>query len=401
MWYGVGDIRNEGIRVPIDGPTNQVAEFYAVLEVAKRTPPFAPLHVVSDSKYVVDGMTTHLQKWEEKGWIGVANAGIIRKTVAMLRRRNAVTTFRWIKGHAGEQGNEEADRLAKEGAEKPRPYAPLGLPAPEKYMTHGAALATMSQKLAYKGIRGWTEKKEKESTSRRITEACEKVREDGGGGIAPKDIWNALRKEEITKKSRDFLWKCLHGAHRVGKDWKHIPGYENRATCQLCGVEESMEHIITTCRAKCVKTAWAMCRALLEKKGSVMPELSMGIIMGAPAIRRRNLEDMESPGITRITRMCITETAYLVWVLRCERVVGTERNGREHGVEETRSRWLAVINKRLQMDQAMTRGWIAGNKRILALKVLETWSGLLEDESNLKKNWIGTPGVLVGKLQPG
>ncbi|KAI0650458.1 hypothetical protein C8Q79DRAFT_902247, partial [Trametes meyenii] len=48
LWYGPDDPRNMSVRVPMDRPTNQVAEFYAVLVAAKETPPFAPLHIVSD-----------------------------------------------------------------------------------------------------------------------------------------------------------------------------------------------------------------------------------------------------------------------------------------------------------------------------------------------------------------
>ncbi|EIW54202.1 uncharacterized protein TRAVEDRAFT_133000, partial [Trametes versicolor FP-101664 SS1] len=48
IWFGDGDARNEGARVPYDPQTNQVAEMYAVEMAHRRTPPHAPMHIVSD-----------------------------------------------------------------------------------------------------------------------------------------------------------------------------------------------------------------------------------------------------------------------------------------------------------------------------------------------------------------
>ncbi|EIW64932.1 RNase H, partial [Trametes versicolor FP-101664 SS1] len=48
VWFGEGDVRNSGERVPHDAQTNQIAEIHAVTMAHRLTPPFAPLHVVSD-----------------------------------------------------------------------------------------------------------------------------------------------------------------------------------------------------------------------------------------------------------------------------------------------------------------------------------------------------------------
>ncbi|EIW62458.1 RNase H, partial [Trametes versicolor FP-101664 SS1] len=48
VWFGDGDRRNEGVRVPYDEQSNQVAEMYAVAVAHRKVPPFTPMHVVSD-----------------------------------------------------------------------------------------------------------------------------------------------------------------------------------------------------------------------------------------------------------------------------------------------------------------------------------------------------------------
>ncbi|KAI0650459.1 hypothetical protein C8Q79DRAFT_901358 [Trametes meyenii] len=341
-------------------------------------------------------MTKHLRRWEEKGWCGVANADIIKETVAIVRGRSAVTTFRWVKGHAGDRGNEGADKLAKEGIEKPRAFAPIDLPAPRKYIVKGAALASMTQRSAYQGIRRWAKRGAKRSTEKRLTAACNAVEEMTGELHKEESLWRALRGKEIAKKVRDFVWKCLHGAHKIGKYWTKVPGYEERAVCRLCGVEESMEHILTKCGNAAVREAWSLGAALLAKRGIQMPVPSAGLVMGAPALNLLGEGGRVKAGDTRLARICITETAYLVWVLRCERVIGGRQGEEEHVGGEVRNRWLAAINRRFEMDRALTRVAVAEKKALSEKSVLETWRGLLKDEERMRKKWINTPGVLVG-----
>ena len=78
-----------------------------------------PLLVMSDSTYVVhcfrDGWW---EKWLRKGWLNskkepVANRDIWEPLVELVQERGNVD-FRWVKGHSGDQWNDEADRLAVE-----------------------------------------------------------------------------------------------------------------------------------------------------------------------------------------------------------------------------------------------------------------------------------------------
>ena len=87
---------------------------------------------MSDSKYVIEGLTKHTKKWEDRGWIDVQHCDLFRSITAWLRWRSSKIKFKWVKGHNGNRGNKEADWLAGEGAEKPLPEALDPLDHPPK-----------------------------------------------------------------------------------------------------------------------------------------------------------------------------------------------------------------------------------------------------------------------------
>ncbi|KAI0712115.1 hypothetical protein C8Q76DRAFT_676446 [Earliella scabrosa] len=97
-------------------------------------------------------------------------------------------------------------------------------------------------------------------------------------------------------------------------------------------------------------------------------------------------------------RICVLESVYLIWKIRCERVI--ERGGDNstwHNRQEVRNRWYAALNKRLVMDRAMTSKKL-GPKAMDRGTVLETWRGILTENANRADDWLGMSGVLVGKL---
>jgi ribonuclease HI len=85
IWYGPDDIRNQVIRVPGNAQSNQVEEIVAIIAAVEATPPFQPLAISTDSKYVINGLTTHLGQWENRGWIGIKNAPLFQKAAHLLR----------------------------------------------------------------------------------------------------------------------------------------------------------------------------------------------------------------------------------------------------------------------------------------------------------------------------
>jgi ribonuclease HI len=100
--------------------TNNRMELTAVIEAlaALKRPCEVTIH--TDSEYVRKGITEWIHNWKRRGWTTadrkpVKNAELWQRLDA-LRERHRVQ-WRWVKGHAGDPGNERADALANRGAD--------------------------------------------------------------------------------------------------------------------------------------------------------------------------------------------------------------------------------------------------------------------------------------------
>jgi len=93
-------------------------EINAVLE-AVRAHPTGHLHVVSDSTYVVNCFRDEWWKgWIARGWVTSARKPVVSRDlweplVTLVQERGDVS-FRWVKGHSGDEMNDLVDRLAVE-----------------------------------------------------------------------------------------------------------------------------------------------------------------------------------------------------------------------------------------------------------------------------------------------
>lgn len=100
--------------------TNQRMELNAVLQAVRSLP--GPLHIVSDSTYVVNCFRDNWWKgWLKRGWKNsqkkpVANRDIWEPLIELYQERDI--TFEWVKGHSGDKWNERADELAVMGRDQ-------------------------------------------------------------------------------------------------------------------------------------------------------------------------------------------------------------------------------------------------------------------------------------------
>lgn len=104
------------------GTTNNRMEMMAVIQAlgALKRPCRVTLYL--DSEYVRKGITEWIHGWKAKGWRTstkqpVKNAELWQQLDALVSQRGHVIEWRWVKGHAGDPGNERADALANAGVE--------------------------------------------------------------------------------------------------------------------------------------------------------------------------------------------------------------------------------------------------------------------------------------------
>ena len=97
--------------------TNQIAELTAAIEGLLRVPEGVSVELVSDSQYVLKGLSEWRAGWERKGFRNsrnelVANLDLWKKLFVTADARRV--TVRWVRGHNGDPLNERADSLANE-----------------------------------------------------------------------------------------------------------------------------------------------------------------------------------------------------------------------------------------------------------------------------------------------
>jgi ribonuclease HI len=99
--------------------TNQRMEIRAALEAVRALD--GPLVVVSDSTYVVNCFRDGWWKgWQARGWVTSARKPVVSRDlweplITLVDERGDVS-FRWVKGHSGDEMNDLVDALAVEQA---------------------------------------------------------------------------------------------------------------------------------------------------------------------------------------------------------------------------------------------------------------------------------------------
>ena len=98
--------------------TNNQMEMQAVIEGLKALKEPCKIILYTDSKYVMDGITSWIHGWKKNSW-KTANKKPVKnmelwQELDQLANQHEIT-WKWVKGHAGIPGNERADELANKG----------------------------------------------------------------------------------------------------------------------------------------------------------------------------------------------------------------------------------------------------------------------------------------------
>ena len=100
--------------------TNNRMELMAAISALESLREACAITLHTDSKYVLQGLTEWLPGWKKRGWKTadrkpVKNRDLWERLDAAAARHQV--DWRWVKGHSGDPGNENADRLANLGLE--------------------------------------------------------------------------------------------------------------------------------------------------------------------------------------------------------------------------------------------------------------------------------------------
>ncbi|MDN3557003.1 ribonuclease H family protein [Halomonas maura] len=117
LWYGLHNPKG----------TNNTAELNALhqaLRVAREEiARGATVRIHCDSTYTINAITKWASGWKRRGWKkadgqAIKNPEIIQPTHALYESLKSAVTIAHVKGHAGVEGNELADRMAMYGADR-------------------------------------------------------------------------------------------------------------------------------------------------------------------------------------------------------------------------------------------------------------------------------------------
>ena len=101
--------------------TNNRMEMMAVIQALQSLKRPMPIRLHVDSQYVKKGLTEWMSGWIARGWKTADKKPV--KNQDLWEQLNLLTAqhqiqWIWVKGHAGDPGNERADELANMGVEQ-------------------------------------------------------------------------------------------------------------------------------------------------------------------------------------------------------------------------------------------------------------------------------------------
>ena len=95
--------------------TNNRMELTAVIKALELFEKSIEIEIYTDSKYVMQGITEWIKNWKNNQWKTSQKKDVKNKDLWVLLDQASekhIIKWNWVKGHAGNYGNEIADKLA-------------------------------------------------------------------------------------------------------------------------------------------------------------------------------------------------------------------------------------------------------------------------------------------------
>ena len=101
--------------------TNNKMELMAAIEGLKALNESCIVNLTTDSKYVMQGITSWIDNWKKNNWKSSTKKDVKNKDLWLLLDKyvsmHEIKWF-WVKGHSGHEENEIADMLANRGIDQ-------------------------------------------------------------------------------------------------------------------------------------------------------------------------------------------------------------------------------------------------------------------------------------------
>jgi len=118
--WGVVILENDNNPIFLKGgenhTTNNRMELTAAIKALQHLKNSEELTLVTDSKYVKDGIQSWMANWKKNGWKTASKKPVKNKELWLLLDSEIAKhniNWEWVKGHAGDRYNEKADFLAR------------------------------------------------------------------------------------------------------------------------------------------------------------------------------------------------------------------------------------------------------------------------------------------------
>ncbi|PPQ86386.1 hypothetical protein CVT26_004754, partial [Gymnopilus dilepis] len=315
IWFSHDSPRNTRYRCSKTSPQLQDIEAEGILRLLREAPKNVDLHILLRSENLIRTLTKNLPKLEERGWIGIPNRQVLQSVVRELRKRTGYTALQCI----NDADNSTRVRRARDLAEDTSIRAEndeIPLTASPEFAVNGLRLKTATQSLLYEGIMETKHQEIRRPTLINLDITRHAVKEHFTGSFpSDSEIWKSIRSKNFSQKARAFLWKAMHNAYRIGSYWRHIPNYEQRQDCHVCGTEDNMSHILTECRASGQEVIWQLTEELWKKRGLPWSKPTLGMILGCglASFRATDRRKKILHGANRLFAILVSESAHLAW----------------------------------------------------------------------------------------
>ena len=118
--WGVVILINDNDPIFLNGgeiqTTNNRMELTATIKALEHFKEHQLITLITDSKYVKDGIESWIANWKKNGWKTASKKPVKNKELwveldSQIAKHKI--TWKWVKGHAGDKHNEKADFLAR------------------------------------------------------------------------------------------------------------------------------------------------------------------------------------------------------------------------------------------------------------------------------------------------